>query len=332
MADKLKIALVGTGAMGRRHVDAMTAIDEVEVTALMDVSEENMKARVDEFCAPRGANPKLYTNYDDLLDKEELDGVVFSTPHSLHFPQAMQALDKGLHILMEKPMVTSTEHAQELCKKVEETGKVFLIAFPGACSNEHRYIRALRESGELGEIKTIKATVAQGWCQGREDLWRLQPEISGGGQLYDSGSHVINGVLWLCDQEPVEVYADVNNRGYKVDITSAVIIKFANGAMANLTILGDSAGPFEHSIEMYTDKNTIHVGVFGQPFAMWGPDRKKVENPPLGETPLTTDINFVNAVLGKDEVLCGPKFGLRLAKLMDSIYESGKQRAPIKIG
>ncbi|MFC1734986.1 Gfo/Idh/MocA family protein, partial [Candidatus Hydrogenedentota bacterium] len=298
--------------------------------AMMDVNEENMCKVADEFCTPKGNEPRFYTDFGKMIADEDMDGVAMATPHNMHFPQATHALENELHVLLEKPMVTSTSDAEALVKTVEESGKKLLIAFPGASSREHRHIRDLRESGELGEIRNFTAKVAQKWAEGREDQWRQKPEISGGGQLYDSGSHVINATLWLTDLRPVEVYADVNKRGFAVDVTTGVIIKFENGGIGVLTIIGDSTGPFEHAIEMYTDKCTIQVGVFGMFYDQWN-GTEKVDSPGLPTDESTCWTNFVNSVLGKEEILCGPKYGLRLAKLMDALYESGETGVPVKI-
>lgn len=158
---------------------------------------------------------------------EKLDALVFVTPHSLHYPQAKAALEHGLHVLLEKPMVTSSPHAYDLWKTVKKTGKMLGITFQVPYTAHYAYLAKQRDSGELGKVQIISGWIAQNWLKKTVGTWRQDPAVSGGGQMYDTGAHLCNGIMWLMNEPVVEV-ACVHDKCFSpVDINGVAIARFA---------------------------------------------------------------------------------------------------------
>ncbi len=117
------------------------------------------------------------------------DAVLISTPHTLHFAQGMQALEAGCHIYMEKPMVTSLEHAYRLADQVRESGKILVIGYNTPCSPEFYYVRQLIREKTFGNLEMVSGYLSQGSAAGKRQM-AAESALSGGGQAYDSGAHL----------------------------------------------------------------------------------------------------------------------------------------------
>src|ERR1051326_153566 len=123
----INLALVGCGGMANWHASQLKLIPEANVVALCDTLEAKTKTFKEKYFP----DAKQYDSYEDLLERppRHLDAVVLVTPHTLHYPQAKAALERGLHVLVEKPMVTSSDHAYDLWRTAKRTGKHLAITF-----------------------------------------------------------------------------------------------------------------------------------------------------------------------------------------------------------
>ncbi|MGZ6143502.1 MAG: Gfo/Idh/MocA family protein [Myxococcales bacterium] len=186
----LKGAIVGFGFIsGKGHFPAYQKRDDVEIVAFADVCP----ARLD---AARAAAPKarFYATWQELLDKEStLDFVDISTPPNVHAEIALAALERGLHVLCEKPLTTTVAEAKSL---VDGARKHRRVVFP-AHNYKHapvvKFAREVIESGRIGTVRavtlnTFRTTHAKGVKEWRTD-WRRDKKTSGGGIAMDHGSH-----------------------------------------------------------------------------------------------------------------------------------------------
>jgi len=123
-----------------------TSVPEAQIVALCDPSDEQIQRCIDAF--PSLREVPVFKDYREMLEKVAMDAVAIITPHTQHFQQAMDALDKGLHVLIEKPMVCTIEHAKILVNRFQETGKVGLVAYQRHYAPQFRYIKQSIESGK----------------------------------------------------------------------------------------------------------------------------------------------------------------------------------------
>ncbi len=163
MSEKLKIGFIGVGGIAHGHVARLKKRPEVEIVGICDPSEESI-ARIRERQGLE--NVPAFSDYRDMLDRVEMDGVVIASPHTLHFEQIMASLEKGCHVLTEKPMVCTQEHAKAVLRKAEETGKIVMISYQRHYFPEFIYIKQRIESGALGELTFVSALQGQDWLRG----------------------------------------------------------------------------------------------------------------------------------------------------------------------
>jgi predicted dehydrogenase len=323
---KVRVAILGCGGMAGAHARRFKPNPDVEIVALSDVSEDVVNAYIDKNLAdyPR---PAVFTDPARMYAEAKPDAVTIVTPHTLHFEHGMQALDAGCHVLMEKPMVTEADQAYKLAAKVKETGKVFTIGYNTPCTPEFRYLRNVIRNGELGKLETVSGWLTQNWRQATAGSWRQNPALSGGGQMYDSGAHLFNSLVWLVEQPVGEVLAFTDNVGTPVDINGTANIRFANGVLATITIVGNCPNSGAGMYLSFTDGRVEVDGWNGTWIKVFKRDGGEVKYPPIEGKAETPNDNFINAILGRDEPMTSPLNGINQSELMDAIYESARTGA-----
>jgi len=326
MAKKLRMGFIGCGGNASGHVKRVLSLPEVEIVALNDVSQDSL----DRMCErnPEVKELPTFPDFREMLDAVEMDAVEISTPHTCHFEQIMESLDRGLHVLTEKPMVCTVAHAEQVIRKAEEVGKVLMVSYQRHFQPAFRYIRNQIAAGELGKIQFVSAMQSQNWYRGTQGKWRQRLALSGGGQLNDSGSHLLDIVLWTTGLVVDEVSGYVDNLDTEVDINSALSIRFTNGAMGTFSVVGNSPGGMWEDITFWGTKAVIYLrnGHITYRSVHTG-DSFEPEGLPQGSDP---DQNFVDAVLGRDEVQVPPICGLRVIELTEAAWESGRTGKPVK--
>jgi predicted dehydrogenase len=261
----------------------------------------------------------------------QLDAVVLVTPHTLHYTEARAALEAGINVLVEKPMVTSSEHAYDLWRTVERTGKKLAIAFQAPYSAEYRYLAAERDAGRLGLIQLVSGFSNQAWRHLSQNTWRQDPALSGGGFIYDTGAHLLNAMMWLMNDPVVEVGCFYDNLLTPVDIDAAIMVRFKSGAMGSIGMCGNGA-VFHNQIVLQTDRLLVQTRAHGGELEITSAAGKIYPHvPELPEGMATAHANFTNALLGREPLLCGVRYGVLLSALMDALYESGKSGRIVKV-
>lgn len=322
MAETVRIGFIGCGGMARAHMkNFFTNVPEAQIVALCDPSDEQIQRCMEAFPSLKGV--PVFKDYREMLEKVAMDAVAIITPHTQHFQQAMDALDKGLHVLIEKPMVCTTEHAKILVNRFKETGKVGLVSYQRHYAPQFRYIKQSIESGKVGEVQFISALQCQGWYKGTRGTWRQDPELSGGGQLNDSGSHLVDIILWTTGLNAQAVTAFIENFESKVDINSALSIRFQNGALGNISIVGNAPTWHEdisiwcsEGMFLYRNGHLQFVDAAGKRHELTEKDM------PAGSSP---GRNFVDAILKGVPVESPPECGLRVIEMTEAAWKSAAQ-------
>ena len=323
---KVKMAIMGCGGMSGAHAGRYKKNPNVEIVALCDVKAEIVEGYITRNLADYPTKPAIFTDLATMLATAKPDAVTIVTPHTMHFEHGMLALEAGCHVFMEKPMVTDSEQAVILAEAAERLGLIVVVGYNTPCGSNFRWLRDAVRSGELGKLETITAWQTQDWAKFTIGTWRQKPELSGGGQMYDSGAHMFNSLVWTVESDVESVFAFTDNLDTPVDINGTVNIRFTNGVLATMTIAGNC--PKDGS-GMYLTFDNGRVDIDG-----WGGGWMKVFKVKEEITPkLPADLgtpndNFINAILGKEEPMTSPINGVIQSQLMDAIYESARTGLP----
>jgi predicted dehydrogenase len=181
-----KVGVVGTGFMGRTHLEALRRLGSVEIRVVAGTSLEKARQLADAFAVDRAT-----ADYREIVNDPAIDAVHVCTPNALHFPIAEAALRAGKHVLCEKPLATSSNEARKLVSLAKEN-KLRNCT----CHNLRYYpmvqqMRRMREDGDLGEILVVQGTYSQDWLLYDTDWnWRIESSANGPSRVMaDIGSH-----------------------------------------------------------------------------------------------------------------------------------------------
>jgi len=325
----VKAVILGCGGFSGAHARRLSRRDDVQIVGLCDVATDICENYIDKHLSEYGTRPEIFTNAAEMYQKLEPDAVFICTPHTLHFDHAMQALDHGLHTFIEKPMVTNAGHAHELKAKADATGKIVVVGYNSSCTPEINHIRQIIRDGSLGRLEMVVGHLSQNWREATRGKWRQDPAISGGGQAYDSGAHLLNTLVWTVEQDIEEVFALIDNMDTKVDINSSINVKFAGGVFASIVISGNCPVMGNHMSFIF-DGGKINVDGWSGTWIEVFKGKDRVKYPRIEGEPQTPDDNFIEAIQGKQEPATSPTNGIVQSELMDAIYESAKTGQPAR--
>jgi len=182
----IKTAILGTGFMGRVHLEGVRRVESVEAVAIVGRNQEAAKRLASGF-----AVPKITADYREVLRDPTIDAVHICTPNAQHFSMAKDALEAGKHVLCEKPLTTTVAESEELVALALKKGLRNCVCHNLRYYPQVQQIRRLRESGELGDVLVVQGTYSQDWLLYDTDWnWRVDSKAGGPSRcMADIGSH-----------------------------------------------------------------------------------------------------------------------------------------------
>ena len=348
MSQKLKVGMIGLGGICKyAHMHYYTKSQDVEIVAVCDIIPE----KIDQFKENYKLDVNGYTDYKEMLEKEELDYIDICTPNYLHSIIAVDALNRGINVFCEKPDAVSVEEVLKMENAAKESGKHLMIMRNNRYRNTAKYLKKYIEDGSMGEIYCGRC----GWQRRRgipgRGGWFTNKEQSGGGPFIDLGVHMIDLSIWLMgNPTPVSVsgctfskfadsedisdsvnssFGEKNADGvFDVEDLAMGFIRFDNGVCLQIEfswasnvdreynyveLRGTKAGATmkDGFVKIYTEKNGALVD----------------------EEPLTKDAgdehakniaHFVDVINGKAEPDFVPVQGVNMVKILEAIYRSAE--------
>ncbi|MDO9145183.1 Gfo/Idh/MocA family protein [Rhodoferax sp.] len=228
-----RIAIAGAGTIGQVHMAVAQRSPSCTLSAIVDPSPAAV-------AVARAANVPLFASLEDLLAADRPDGVLLATPNHLHVPQALLCMEAGLPILLEKPMATTVAQGEQLLNAVNATGARVLIGHHRAHSPIMRKAQEVVDSGQLGQLVAVmgSATFFKPDTYFEGAPWRREP---GAGPILINMIHEVHNLRMLCgDIVAVQAFASHATRGFAVEDTVAINLRFASGVLGTF-MLSDTA-------------------------------------------------------------------------------------------
>jgi len=233
-----RIGVIGTGWWSTRaHLPAVVANSDAELVAIADHVAEKRDRAESAFHPARS-----YSDHREMLDKEDLDGVVIAVPHTAHFDVAMDALRSGCHLMLEKPMVVESRHAATLLEESAQRALEIVVGYPYHYNEQVLVVRDWISRGEIGEllyVHSLFASIVWDLLRGDVDLVADavgftitptgtdtygDPALSGGGQAIVQITHSAALLLFMTGLKPTDVFAFMENRDLRVDLVDALAV------------------------------------------------------------------------------------------------------------
>ena len=201
--EKMRVGIIGIGFIGAAHIEALRRLGYVDVVALADAQGAEEKAA--QLYVPKG-----YSDYKEMLDRENLDAVHICTPNFLHYEMAMAAMERGIHVMVEKPFTVTLEEAEKLAAYAEQHHILSGVNHTLRMFPQVAQMKALVDKGDVGDIYAVHGCYLQDWLFLDTDWsWRLEPAMSGKTRAFsDIGSHWIDMVENIIGQKAVELLAE----------------------------------------------------------------------------------------------------------------------------
>jgi predicted dehydrogenase len=324
MTDRVRLAYIGTGGMAQGHIiSALKQKDTTQIVAVCEPSPQSYALTRKTFESMGEEPPPNRPDLHDLLNDfgDQLDAAFIITPHAYHHDQTKACLERGLDVLLEKPMVINAQEANSLIETRDRTGRLLVVAFQGSLSPEIREAVRMIRSGEIGEVLNISGIVWQNWKALSGDSWRTDPALSGGGFMFDTGAHMLNTISDLVDEDFDEVAAWLDNRGRRVEILGAVIARTKSGTLVTINGCGDTIPSCASDIRVFGTKAILRTGMWGERLELQREGRQTLR--PVKVAPsMGVWEQFLKVRAGEITNPSPPEIGLRMAKLWDAIRES----------
>jgi predicted dehydrogenase len=323
--ETVRVAMIGCGGFQRYRLDNLFKVPEADVVALVDPSEEQIRLTRERH--PRTSSAPTFTDHKEMLDKVKPDAVMIATPHTQHVTQILDSLAAGAHVCCEKPLVTTVKHAHEIIAARDKANKIGMVSYQRHFQPEFRFIREKIRAGETGPVQFIAALQGQNWLRGTKGTWRQEHSLSGGGQLNDSGSHLIDIILWVTGVQADSVSAYGNTFGTEVDINSALAIRFRDGSLGTFSVVGNGIG-WHEDVSIFCEEINFYIRKGKLSFTDRKDNRFEVEL--SGGT--TPDKNFIESILGRTQCESPFECGLEVIRLTEAAWGSmEKKGAPVVV-
>ena len=332
-----RIGFIGCGGWARKsHIARMSGFSEVEIVGFADpqASAIEMARQV----APNVATVPGYSDYRDMLSEAAPQAVVISTPHTLHERHILDAFAAGAHVMCEKPFVHDLAAARRVIEARDASERMLMIPYQRNFLPHYMFAVDQIASGALGQLQMITAWQSQGWVRNVAGTWRTDPDYSAGGQLMDSGSHLLDFILRAAGLAPAAVNASLSNLDQPVNVNSALTVRFEGGALASIAVIGHAPPAMWEEYGFYGSEARLLMRSTAQTPLSEGLEidfetveggQLPVELPP-GSLP---DRNFVDALLGRDRIRAGAEAARNVLALTESAWlsaESGREE-PVRI-
>ncbi len=354
---KARLGFIGAGWWATaNHMPILAKRDDVELTAVCRLGRAELQQVQDKF-GFRFATE----NAEELVNYPGLDGVVVASPHTLHYEHARLALERGLHVLCEKPMCTRGAHARELVRLAKEKDLHLLVPYGWHYKPFIQQAKKWMDAGAIGQVQYVLCHMAspiRDLLQGGRfqvesnsgqaggvlfepdpKTWS-DPDVAGGGYGHAQLSHSTGMLFWLTGLMPESVYALMSAPGARVDLYDALSVRFEGGAIG--TVSGAGTVPPSGAAQYQVD-----LRIFGTDgLLMLDCERARLElrrhRGPGERLELAPDAgayqcdgppnNFVDLVLGKSTINWSPgEAAMRSVLLLNAAYRSAAAGKPEKI-
>ena len=230
--DIFRAAVIGCGNISSVHFDALKKNNKCVIAAVCDIIKERADKKASEY------NAKAFYNIDDMLEWNQFDVLHICTPHYLHFPMAVSAMNKGKHVLCEKPPAIKYHDAVKMSECAAENKVHLGVCFQNRYNAQSVYIKSIIDSGELGDVKAVKGIVT--WDRRdnyfNADDWHGTLDKEGGGVAINQALHTIDLMQWFAGSDIESVKATISRKRFRGKIetedTADAVFEFKNGVTA----------------------------------------------------------------------------------------------------
>jgi predicted dehydrogenase len=347
------VGVIGTGWWATRaHLPALAASPDADLAAIADPDAANLGRAADRFGVARA-----YGSAEAMLDAERLDAAIVATPHATHARLARACLDRGLHVLVEKPMTVDPADAWDLVARAGAVGRQLRVGYPWHFNRQAVALRDAIAAGRIGRVEMVQclfASTVRSLYRGDPEPYRdvlgypvntpgaatySDPTVAGGGQGHAQLTHSLALVLFLTDLRPDLVTGLTADFELPVDLADAMAVRFEGGAIGSLGSVGSVQPGQDEMLEIRIfgdaghvvfDVNTGAAAIHGQEGAV-----DRLAGLPADDRypEWAPALDLVAVASGRDGNGTPGELGARVVAAIDGLYRSSAEgRAVTPVG
>jgi predicted dehydrogenase len=331
----LRVGFVGGGGITETHARGARECSDLEITAFCGANAERIEALTREF------GGRAFGRLDEMLDQVDLDFVVIGSPSGLHAEQALAAVGRGLHVLVEKPLDIDTERADTLIQAAADADVRLGVLFQDRLEPAFVRLKAAIDAGALGRPLVVSARVK--WHRPPEyygdSRWRGTLALDGGAALINQGIHTVDLLVWLLGEvKGVQALKRTAVHAIEGEDVALALLEFESGAVATLEATTCAWPGYPRRVEITGSEGTVIVEGSAVVAADLRTPRPDLVDAPDGPTSgasspkLATATphrrileDFARAVRDRRAPVCDGREGRRSLALVRAIYEAARE-------
>jgi predicted dehydrogenase len=346
---KARIGVIGAGWWAtQEHIPSLRTYEKADLVGIADPNAEKLRAAATHYEVDG-----IYEDYRDLLRK--VDGVVIAVPHAYHYEIARDALEAGVHVLVEKPMVLTATHAWDLVERAREKDLELMVGTTFQFTSHARRAREIVQSGGIGDLLYVSglfASMVESFFRSRpgdytsvfeypvtgpEPNTYSDPRIAGGGQGQTQISHAMGMVFWVTGRRATEAFAYMGNLDLQVDLVDAISYRLDNGAIGTMGAAGSLRPGQDQNQEFryYGTKGQLRQDIIHGRADVYYNDGTSEVLPDLAEDDIypahLPSRTLADLVLGEGENLAPGRVAAHTVELLQAAYRSAESGMPVKI-
>ncbi len=330
--EKIRVLISGLGGIAQiAHLPILAKMDNVEIAGVCDIDRPKAKSIAAKYNVKH-----FYSNIDEMLDAVNADCLVVTSPTNLHKEQAIKGFQKGLNVLVEKPLARNFEETIATVDASKKAKKILMVGMNNRFRPEVMMQESFVSAGEIGDVFYVKT----GYLKKRStaEKWSVKKTESGGGVFMDLGIVILDIALWMMKFPKIKSVSAVNyNHLFKdVEDSSFVLLRFENGSTVSI----------ETSWTLHRANDMFYCNVYGtdgstsiNPLRIY----KNMHDTLVNVTPVKLEKpanlfkrtyeyelnNFVNSILTSKPSLSDGADALERMKIVDAVYKSAKAEKEI---
>jgi predicted dehydrogenase len=329
----IKISVIGLGGIAQLvHLPILKKLSGVEVTAVADINKSRLSSIGDKFSIN-----KQFTDYREMLKRDDAEAIIISTPTHTHYQIAVDALNAGKNLLIEKPATKSWTESQELYNLAQKKNLTAMVGMNLRFRPDAMLLKSLINNKDIGEVFYIKA----GWLRKKStsEKWSMNIEQAGGGVLVDLGLLLLDLAVWLVNYPEIKSVSVQNfkHRTKTVEDSSVGLIRLNQNRIIN----------FEVSWSLHSEKDSLFLDCFGKegtahlnPLSAYRyVGGTKIDYSPFGSSLSKKNIykksyenelkQFIGTVRGNLPPTSSIESSIHRLKLLEALYESAEKEREI---
>lgn len=321
----LRFAIVGCGRMGRHHSERLLADGRGTVVALQDALPE-MALGLKTTLWPEA---RVCLTFEELLALDNIDAAILCTPTAEHFQQATRCLDRGWHLLCEKPLASNRDQIVELIARAEVArtkGQAFSLGYQRRHTAVCKTLRREVLSGRWGRVRAVVSHNVEHWQPTIGGTWRDDPQQNPGGFITDAGSHKLDSIFYVTGLAPLEAFARSQKWGSHVEIVASVSALLTGEVTATIDFIGH-AQYLGEDFYVHCERADLML-CHGELWLAGDGVRQRLAVDEPESTPVTS---LLDTILNGAAEVSPPSAALPVFDLTQAILASGRTKLPVAV-